>query len=256
MKAVVLCAGKGTRLGALTRTTPKPMLPIHGRPLLEYTIEHLARHGFGDIAVNLHYHADQIRDFFGNGERWGVNIYYSVEQELRGTAGALIGLDEWLDGEPCLVFYGDILTDQNLSLLVERHSLDQNFATLLLHRRAASNSMVAMDPDGQITDFEERPSDTERRKWTGQEDECWANSGVQVLSPSAIRFIVKTGAYDLPRDVYAKVVKVACLGGVPLTGFRVAIDSPRRYEEARAVLPDPVAAEAAGFAGTASSRLL
>ena len=74
MRAMVLCAGLGTRLGDLTRDTPKPMLQIQGRPLLEYIIVHLGQHGFRDIAVNLHFLPDQIREYFGDGSHWNIRM--------------------------------------------------------------------------------------------------------------------------------------------------------------------------------------
>ena len=88
MKALILAAGEGTRLQPLTAEMPKPMLPVVGRPLLEHTIEALARQGIVDLAINLHHRPEAITEHFGDGSALGVNIIYSHERQLLGTAGA------------------------------------------------------------------------------------------------------------------------------------------------------------------------
>ena len=233
MKAVVLCAGMGTRLGHLTKTIPKPMLPLNGKPLLAYTLHHLVKFDIREIAINVHFSPEQIIDYFKGVHSYGVQLYYSHEEKLFGTAGAMVKLAPWLAGEEdFLVLYGDILTDQNISLLIDKHHKEQSFATLLLHKRKKSNSIVKMDDSGRITCFKERPSEEERKHLLKDNDEVWINSGAQVLSKEALDYIVKVGAFDLPHDVYCNVVNSEQISGVPLTGFRIAIDSPDRYHEA------------------------
>lgn len=130
MKAIVLCAGMGTRLGQLTFETPKPLLPLHGHPLLAYTISHLARQGFRDIGVNLHYLPRKIVEFLGDGSRFGVSIHYSFEGSLMGTAGALKLFEPFLAGvDEFLVQYGDILTDQDFRAMVAFHRDRKSLAT-------------------------------------------------------------------------------------------------------------------------------
>ncbi|MEI6916344.1 MAG: nucleotidyltransferase family protein, partial [Armatimonadota bacterium] len=96
MRAMVLCAGYGTRLGDLTRNVPKPMLRLQGRPLLEYLIANLARQGFDQIAVNVHFMPHMITDYFGDGSRWNVTLTYSHEAELLGTAGGVKRMEHFL----------------------------------------------------------------------------------------------------------------------------------------------------------------
>ena len=233
MKAVVLCAGMGTRLGHLTKTIPKPMLPLNGRPLLAYTLNYLMQFDIREIAINVHFFPEQIMDYFKDGYSYGVHLHYSHEEKLLGTAGALINLAPWLAGEQeFLVLYGDVLTDQDISLLVGKHRERQSFATVLLHKRKKSNSVVKMDETGRIVCFEERPSKEERKHALRDNDEAWVNSGVQVLSKRALEYIVQSEAFDLPRDVYCNIFESEQIFGEPLTGFRTAIDSPSRYHEA------------------------
>ena len=233
MKAVVLCAGLGTRLGNLTRNVPKPMLPLNGKPLLAYTLHYLMKSNIEEIAINVHFFPEKITDYFKDGDSYGVHLHYSHEEELLGTAGALVNLTPWLSGEDeFLVLYGDILTDQDISLLIDKHREEGSFVTLLLHKSKKSNSIVKMNEAERITCFEERPSEEERNHLLKDNNEVWANSGMQVLSKRSLDYIVKIGAFDLPRDVYCKVVESEHISGVPLTGYRTAIDSSARYYEA------------------------
>jgi NDP-sugar pyrophosphorylase family protein len=104
MRAMVLCAGYGTRLGDLTRFVPKPMLPMQERSLLEYIISHLAQHVFNQIAINLHFIPDMIRDYFADGSLWNVTLIYSYEPELLGTAGGVKRMEHFLrQGDAFLV---------------------------------------------------------------------------------------------------------------------------------------------------------
>jgi NDP-sugar pyrophosphorylase family protein len=229
MKAVVLCAGYGTRLGDLTHEVPKSMLLLQGRPLLEYTLGYLVSHNVSRVAVNLHFLPEQITSYFGDGSRFGVDIYYSYEPQLLGTAGAVKNLEPWLvEGEDFMVLYGDILLDQDLNVLVERHQQNGALATLLLHQRIGSNSLVQMDETGHITGFVERPTEQQRAAMPYP----WVNSGVHVLNTRILNYIPAGQQIDFPRDIFVKIVGQEPIYGVPLTGYRCAIDSPSRYAEA------------------------
>ncbi len=234
MKALVLCAGKGTRLGDLTRDVPKPMLPVGGEPLLAHTLRHLAAHGITDVAVNLHTHADQFTTHFGDGAAHGVRIRWSYETEMLGTAGALRPLGRWIGDDAVLVVYGDLLFDEDLAPLLRAHAERDAFATLLVHQRAASNSIVDVDVDGRITAFVERPTEDQRRA----PSHPWVNSGVQVVGPAARARIPVSGPADLPRDVYVPAAGREAMYAVPRTGYRCAVDSPARYTEARSAFAE------------------
>jgi mannose-1-phosphate guanylyltransferase/phosphomannomutase len=234
MKAVVLCAGFGTRLGKLTKKIPKPMLKLNGKPLLWYTLRYLKEFGFTQVAINLHFMPEVITEYFQTGESMGVKLYYFYEEIPLGTAGAIRNLSNWLSGEDAvLVLYGDILLNQSLSELVETHNKENSFATLLLHQSKRSNSVVKMNRDRQITLFLERPCEEERQKLVNKDDRIWVNSGLQILSKKAIQFIRETEVFDLPKDLFSKLYKTEKLFGVSLTGNRIAIDSPERYVTAQ-----------------------
>ncbi len=233
MKAVVLCAGFGTRLGDLTREIPKPMLDIQGKPLLAYLLGHLRPEGIADIAINLHFRPEVIREWFGDGSRWGLRIRYSPEEQLLGTAGAVRNLEPSLrDEDAFLVQYGDVLTDQPIAPLLRCHREHGALATLLVHRRKRSNSVVTVDDTGRVIGFLERPADPDLAPL----DSCWVNSGMFLCSGEILDLIPKGRPSDFPRDVFVPLVATGRLYAVPLEGYRCAIDSPERLAEARARL--------------------
>lgn len=233
MKAMVLCAGLGTRMGELTSELPKPMLPLAGHPLLAYLLGHLKSQGLAQLVLNLHFRPDLIRAHFGDGTRWGLELTYSEEPVLLGTAGGVKQVESWFRGEPeFLVHYGDVLTDQDFSALRRFHRERQALATLLVHPRARSNSVVKLDATGRIVALLERPAEAERE---GIESP-WVNSGVYLLSPEILEHVPANTACDWPRDIFTRLVSGGRLFGFPLTGYRCAVDSPARLAEARAAV--------------------
>jgi len=233
MRAMVLCAGYGRRLGDLTRDTPKPMLRLQQRPILEYIISHLRRHDFNQIAVNLHFMPDTIRDYFGDGSRFGVELIYSYEPELLATAGGVKKMENFLGvGEAFIVHYGDVLTDQDFTVMLQFHRKHKALATLLLHQRTYSNSIVSLDEKGRITNFIERPTEETRRGVSSP----WVNSGICICDPQLLDEIPADAACDLPRNIFPRLIESNRLYGFPLSGYRCAVDSPDRLAEARAAI--------------------
>jgi NDP-sugar pyrophosphorylase family protein len=111
MKAMILAAGFGTRLQPLTKTVPKPMVPVLNRPLLERTIELLRQSNIQDIAVNVHHLSEQVIAHFGDGSKFGVNLHFSREETILGTAGGIKEAQKFLDGGSFLVINSDIIVD-------------------------------------------------------------------------------------------------------------------------------------------------
>ena len=235
MRAMVLSAGYGTRLGDLTQETPKPMLRLQERPMLEYIICNLARHGFNQIAINLHFMPDAIRDYFGDGARFGVELVYSYEAELLGTAGGVKKMADFLGAEDVfMVHYGDILTDQDFTAMLRFHRERKALATLLLHQRARSNSVVSLDQEGRIIGFLERPTEEARRGVKSP----WVNSGIYLCDPQLLHEISADIACDFPRDIFPRLINSQRLFGFPLSGYRCAVDSPARLSQARAAIAE------------------
>ena len=229
----MLCAGYGTRLGDLTRATPKPLLPLHGRPLAAYIMAHLANHGVVSVAVNTHFMPEQVHEVLGDGAKWGVDITYSHEPRLMGTAGALKKMEPFLrKGDAFLVQYGDILTDQDLTALLAFHRERRALVTMLVHQRAHSNSIVAMDDNRRIVGFWERPDEKTRQNIKSN----WVNSAICLCEAAVLDHIPSDTICDLPRDIFPQLIDTGRLFGFPLTGYRCAIDSPQRYAEAQSAV--------------------
>ena len=232
---MVLCAGYGTRLGDLTREIPKPMLPLHGRPILEYILVHLRSHHFDQVAVNLHFLPQAIRSHFGAGSALKIELTYAHEDRLLGTAGGIKNMEPFLSrSDPFLVQYGDVVTDQDFTAMLRFHRERDALATLLLHQRARSNSIVSLDARGQITGFLERPGEEARRSLSTN----WVNSGICLCRPEIFASIPAQTPCDLPRDIFPKLISTGRLFGFPLSGYRCAIDSPARLAEAAAALAE------------------
>lgn len=229
MKAIVLCAGLGTRLGNRVALVPKPLLPVGGRPLLHWTLAWLAREGVEHVRINTHYLANAVVDSIGNGNVFGVRASFVHEPALLGTAGTVRAAAEWVGADDVLVVYGDLWCNQALAPFVARR--DSADAVLLVHQRRESNSVVVVDEDMCITGFLERPTAEARAGLSTN----WVNSGVQLLSSAFVQALPGRVPCDLPRDVYAPGLAARWdwkLAAVPLTGDRVAIDSPERHDQA------------------------
>ena len=227
MRAVVLAAGLGTRLGDLTADRQKGALLVGGRPLVAHVVEHLHRCGFGEIAVNLHYRPEQVREALADAR---PRITWFEERDILGTAGALEPMRDFLGREPAfLIHYGDVLTDHDLGAMLKRHREREALLTMLVHQRQGSNSVVEVDVDLRVRAFLERPSPSERAGF----ESPWVNSGVYVGSASLLDDLPRPPS-DVARDLVPRALERGPVFAEPLAGYRCAVDSPERLEEARA----------------------
>jgi mannose-1-phosphate guanylyltransferase/mannose-1-phosphate guanylyltransferase/phosphomannomutase len=192
-----MAAGLGTRLAPLTDYLPKPLVPVANRPVLEHLLRRLARHGVREVAVNLHHHADAIRDAFGDGSRLGLEITWSYEPELLGTAGGVRRCREFLTepGEPFFVGSADGLHAVDLTALARRHREARALATLTAKRipEPERYGVCVVDDEGLITDFQEKPPPEEARS-------DLASCGMYVFEPRVFE-LYGEGFFDWARDV-------------------------------------------------------
>ena len=162
IKAMILAAGLGTRLRPLTNVVSKPMVQMAGRPCMEYAVRLLARYGIKDIIVNLHYKPELIKAHFGDGSKFGVNISYSYEKELLGTAGGFKRVQSFFGSDPALIISGDALTDINLDKFLAFHLENKGIATLALKRVADPTQYGVVIREGnRIIRFQEKPKKEE-----------------------------------------------------------------------------------------------
>ncbi|MDD4906081.1 MAG: nucleotidyltransferase family protein [Methylobacter tundripaludum] len=184
----LMAGGFGRRLRPLTDVCPKPLLEIGGKPILETIIESFVSSGFRDFYIAVHYLADQIKDYFGDGQRWGVQISYIEEHEPLGTAGALGLLPTNLPDLPMIVMNGDILTQINFPRLLTYHNEHQGVATLCVRQYEYQIPYGVVSMNGQrITNIVEKPVHS-----------CFFNAGVYVLNQSLVQTIAKQQQIDMP----------------------------------------------------------
>jgi dTDP-glucose pyrophosphorylase/phosphoheptose isomerase len=236
VRAVVLAAGEGTRLRPLTLTRPKPMVPINGEPLLHYTLKWLRQHGVDQVAINLHHCPDVIVDYFGDGKRLDLNIVYSYENKILGTAGAIRKLSAFADKHPLVVVYGDVLTDLDLTALIAAHNrfvaLDPSAGvTMSLYHvnNPTEVGLVDMNPAGQITRFVEKPKPEE--VFTDL-----ASAGVLIIEPDVVNRIPADTFYDFGRDLFPQLLEqgVSMYGWVVPDGTYVLdIGTPEKLTQAQ-----------------------
>ncbi len=176
------------------------MVPIAGKPALEHTIEWLKRYGVSEFIVNLHYLPDVVREHFQDGTRWGVQITYSYEPQIMGTAGALklaASRAASCFDEPFILWYGDNLSTCNINQLVAHHRAKPALATIALFQRpdVTQSGIVGLDAEDRITRFLEKP----------REDQVfshWVNAGIYVLDPAVLSAIPPDCPSDFGRDVF------------------------------------------------------
>ncbi|MEA2015529.1 MAG: NDP-sugar synthase [Actinomycetota bacterium] len=202
-KAMIMAAGLGTRLRPLTDLISKPMAPIVNRPVMEHIVRLLAKHNFTDIICNLHWYPDVIKDYFGDGSKWGVNIFYSYEKKLLGTAGGVNNVEDFFKNETFLVISGDSLTDINLTGAKEFHKNKGGIATLVLTEveDTSQYGVVIIDGDKRIKGFQEKPL-------SGEVKSNLANCGIYFFEPGIFDFMPKKGEFcDFGKSVFPGLLK-------------------------------------------------
>jgi mannose-1-phosphate guanylyltransferase len=215
MKAMILAAGKGTRVRPITHTTPKPMIPIMQKPVMEFLLELLRQHGFNQIMVNVSHLSEEIENYFRDGQRFGVQIAYSFEGriedgELIGDAlGSAGGLKRIQDFQPFfddtfVVLCGDALIDLDLGEAVRRHKEKGAMASLITKRvppdQVSSYGVVVSDPDGRVLSFQEKPSVEDAAS-----DKI--NTGIYIFEPEVFDFIPSGEPFDIGSELFPKLVE-------------------------------------------------
>ncbi|NMA86308.1 MAG: nucleotidyl transferase, partial [Tissierellia bacterium] len=209
IKAVIMSGGMGTRLRPLTCHLPKPMVPIFNKPNMEYIIELLRDFGIEDIAITLHYLPEKIMDYFGNGEKFNVNLKYYIEDKPLGTGGSVKNTGEFLD-DTFIVISGDAFTDIDLKKAWEFHKEKKSKATLALKREniPLEYGVVIVDDNGKIVKFLEKPS------W-GEVFSDTINTGIYILEPSVLDYYKIGENFDFSKDLFPKLLE----DNVPLYGY-------------------------------------
>jgi mannose-1-phosphate guanylyltransferase/phosphomannomutase len=210
MKAVIMAGGEGTRLRPLTSQRPKPLVPALNMPIMEHIVLLLKQHGITEIVVTLHYLADEIEGYFGDGSEWGVSIAYSVEDTPLGTAGSVKQAEALLKDDAFLIISGDALTDIDLTKSIKYHRDKKSLATIVLSHvpNPLEFGVVITDDEGHIRRFLEKPS------W-GEVFSDTVNTGMYILEPSIFDYMEMGRNYDWSQDIFPQILEE----GKPLFGY-------------------------------------
>ncbi|MBD2412501.1 mannose-1-phosphate guanyltransferase [Nostoc calcicola FACHB-389] len=217
MKAMILAAGKGTRVRPITYTMPKPMMPILQKPVMEFLLELLRQHGFDQILVNVSHLAEEIENYFRDGQRFGVQIAYSFEGKIDddgklvgeaiGSAGGMRRIQDFSPffDDTFVVLCGDALIDLDLTAAVKWHRDQGSIATIITKsvpkEEVSSYGVVVTDEDGRVKAFQEKPS-TEEALSTN------INTGIYIFEPEVFNYIPSGVEYDIGSQLFPKLVEI------------------------------------------------
>ena len=216
MKAMILAAGKGTRVRPITYTTPKPLIPILQKPVMEFLVELLRQHGFDQIMVNVSHLAEEIENYFRDGQKFGVQIAYSfegriIEGKLVGEAiGSAGGMKRIQDFSPFfddtfVVLCGDALIDLDLTAAVKWHREKGAIATVVMKEvpkeEVSSYGVVVTDENSRIKAFQEKPKVEEALS-------TCINTGIYIFEPEIFDYIPSGVEYDIGSQLFPKLVEM------------------------------------------------
>ena len=226
--------GKGKRLGGLTAATPKPMLPVHGKPFLESLIRQLRNSGLKDLILLCGYRAERIRDYFGDGSAFGVRIRYSVETRPMGTAGAVKSAARWLEpGKNFLLMNGDTFFRNDWRELMGFHKRKRADLTMAVTRVSGSSistrrfGSVVLDADKRVTGFSEKVP-------AGRV--AYLNAGIYAMHPRLLRLIPRGKPFSLEHQVFPLLAGRRFYGW-PVRGRFVDIGTVAAYRNASREIP-------------------
>jgi len=224
MKAVILVGGEATRLRPLTCNTPKIMVPVLNRPFLEHLVGYLKAHNIIDIVLAVGKAPEQIQDYFGDGNKLGVRITYSIENFPMGTAGAVKNAERFLD-DSFIVFNGDVFTDIDLSVMMRLHHKNRATASLALTPvdDPTIYGVVETDSQGRVKRFMEKPS---RDKVTTN----MINAGIYILEPDILTYITPDAFSMFEHDVFPPLLERGqAIYGYPFQDYWIDIGTPDKY---------------------------
>ena len=220
-RVILMVGGLGTRLRPLTQDTPKPMLKVGNKPILQTIVEKFAEYGFVNITMCVNFNASIIRDYFGDGKEFGVNIDYVLEQKRMGTAGALSLLKE-RPSEPFFVMNGDLLTNVNFEHIFNYHTLHKATATRCVREYdyEVPYGVVKMN-DNKITAIAEKPV-----------QKFFVSAGIYMLSPEILNLIPQDEFYDMPTLFEKAIAQNKNVISFPIHEYWIDIGRLEEYQKA------------------------
>jgi len=202
MQAVIMAGGFGTRLKPLTNNTPKPMIHVANKPMMEHVVNLLKMYGIVDLIILLYVQPEAIKNYFKDGANFGVNIEYVLAEEDYGTAGAVKNVEKIIKGDNFLVISADIITDINLKKPIDFHIAKNSDATIVIARveNPLPYGIVVMDSDHRITKFLEKPTWSEVFSDT-------INTGIYILNKNVLGMISEKSEFDFSKDLFPALLR-------------------------------------------------
>jgi len=209
MKVVIIAGGRGTRIASVASDVPKSMIPVCGKPVVEYQIELAKRYGFTDILFLIGHLGSQIQDYFGDGSRWGVHIEYFMEISPLGTGGALPLVRDMLS-DAFFVFYGDTVMDFDMKAMLDYHTSHSAALTLFLHPNDHSfdSDLVEVDDGGYVSGFIFKPHEGLYAYRN------LVNAALYIMDKRCLDYF-STGKCALEKDVFPRLLSA----GLPVAGY-------------------------------------
>jgi mannose-1-phosphate guanylyltransferase len=226
MKALLLAGGLGTRMRPLTERLPKPMAPVGNRPWLEHLVLHLKEQGIRDFVIAVKHYPEMIRNYFGDGTRWGVHIDYSLETSLLGTAGAIKNAEPLL-GDRFLVVNADIIHQVSLTPLLDAHLTSGGLVTIGLTEvdDPTHYGVVQQTEAGRIERFVEKPS-------RGEAPSNRINAGLYVMEKEVLSYIPIGKEVSIERETFPLLIeKQLGVFGAPIEGYWMDMGTSDRYRK-------------------------
>ena len=225
-KAVILAGGQGTKLRPYTYEIPKSLLPVKGKPLLEHLINNLKKNNIVDLIICIGYLGKKIKDYFGDGKRFGVNIIYVEETLPLKTGGAILKAQKYINNNPFLVIHGDILTDLNLIDLINFHKYQKTVSTIALTTVDQPKKYGQLKLHGaKLTNFYNQ---AEIKKVESHLINC----GIYVFEPEIFNFFPKNKSVFMLEDVIKNMINQKKVAGFVFEGKWFDVGTPENYEEA------------------------
>jgi mannose-1-phosphate guanylyltransferase / phosphomannomutase len=225
LKAVILVGGEGTRLRPITFLNPKPMLPLVNKPFMENFVLWIKSHGIKDIIFSAGYMSEVFKNYFGNGERFSLNIKFVEEKEPLDTCGGVKNVEKYLDNDSFMVFNGDILSSVNLTDMIAFHREKEADITISLTsvEDPAAYGLVPVNGDGKVLRFLEKP---------GQDEIITdlINAGIYIIEPHVMKLVPECERYSFERQLFPEVLKKGYkIFGYTFNSYWIDVGTPMKY---------------------------
>jgi len=226
MQCLILAGGRGERMRPLTDEIPKVLLPVAGKPFLQWQIDYLKNYGIKEIILAVGYKAEKIENYFGNGEKFGVKITYSREKEPLGTGGAIKNAENLIKNNKILVLNGDSFVDIDIKKMLEFHQKKKKPITIAVRKTKDVNryGSVLINKDSIVTSFQEK------KEKNGDIKECFINAGVYIFQKKILKYFPLDRCVSLEKEIFPKFVNK--ITAFKINGYFIDIGIPKDYKKA------------------------